>query len=91
MSNERKNDNTKTSFNDIGFQNMTCQRYVIDIINKLDHSISHYKTCETGTAQTETANRHHQSGILLPLQPETPDKIGLTYFWVKNFDKKVVG
>lgn len=72
----------------LGHHNMTGQRHV-DSINKLDHSLSYYNTCEIETAQAETENRYHQSQILLPLQPETPDNIVLIYFWVDNFGEKI--
>ena len=74
---------------ELGLHNMTGQNHIVYIINKLDHRVSYYRTCEIETAQVETANKYHQSGILLPLLPETPDDIALTYFWVDNLDKKI--
>ena len=67
----------------------TCQKQVVDIVSKLGHSISYYRTCEIEAAQAGIANKYHQSRILLPIPPETPDDIVLTYFWVDNLNKKI--
>ena len=61
---------------------MTGQQHAVDTVIKLDHSISYYSTYETETAQAESENKYHQSGILLPLLLETPDDIVLTYYHV---------
>ena len=66
----------------LGLNNMTGQQHAVDTVIKLDHSISYYSTYETETAQAESENKYHQSGILLPLLLETPDDIVLTYYHV---------
>ena len=73
----------------LGLHNMTGQKNVVDIVNKLGHSISYNRTCEIETAQAEAANRCRQSGDILQLRPETPNDIVLTYFWADNLDKKI--
>lgn len=35
--------------------NMTGKKQVVDIVNKLGHSISHYRTCEIEPAQAKIA------------------------------------
>ena len=66
----------------LGLNNMTGQQHAVDTVIKLDHSIRYYSTYEIETAEVESANKYHQSGILLPLLLETPDDIVLTYYHV---------
>ena len=74
----------------MGLHNMTGQKHVVDVVNKLGHSISYTKTCEIETAQAEAALADSQLQLtsILPLKPKSENDVVLTHFWVDNFDMK---
>ena len=73
----------------LGLHNISCQKNVVDIINKLGHCISYSLTCDIETAQAEIALEKSKQTTLLPVKPNTTHQIVLTYFWVDNFDMNI--
>lgn len=73
----------------VGLHNLTGQKKVIQITNRLGHSISYYKTCEIEHAQAQKAQILAKKSSALPLKPSTSNDFVLTTFWVDNFDMKV--
>ena len=74
----------------LGLHNMTGQRNVVEINNKLGHCISYPLTCEIETAQAQATQQNINNGNnILPVKPKTADGIVLTTFWVDNFDVKI--
>ena len=69
----------------LGLHNMTGQNNVIDIVSKLGHSISYYRTCEIEFAQAEI------SSIWDPITFTTRNTWWhcINIFWVDNLDKKI--
>ena len=66
---------------------ITEMKQIIQILNKMEHCLSHTKICEVDTAMAEsTLARAKRSNILqlLPMGHETVS----TYFWADNFDNK---
>ena len=72
----------------LGLRNITGQRKVIDIVNRLDHCLACNTTCE---AETSFAVKPQQllSSSFLPLCPINECDYLLAVFWVDNFDIKV--
>ena len=74
----------------LGLHNMTGQRNVVEINNKLGHCISYPLTCEIETAQAQATQQNINNGNnILPVKPKTADGIVLTTFWLDNFDVKI--
>ena len=69
-----------------GLHNMTGQRNIIEIVNKLGHCISYNLTCEIETAQAVRAQYLATKNNSLPIRPSTDSSTVLTVFWVDNFD-----
>ena len=67
--------------------NMTEQKNVIQILNKLGHCISYDLTCEIETSQAQVSLIEQENNSILPILPTADDDIIITYFWVDNFDK----
>ena len=67
--------------------NMTGQKKVIQILNKLGHCISYDLTCETETYEAQVSLIEQENNWILPILPTADDDIIITYFWVDNFDK----
>lgn len=70
----------------LGVHNLTGQRNVVEILNKLGHSVSYTLASDILTANAESCLEKSKLTSLLPLRPSTADEIVLTYFWVDNFD-----
>ena len=70
----------------LGLHNMTGQRNVIEVLSKFGQCISYKQTCEILKANAESVIQRSKLSSLLPINPETEQKIVLTYFWVDNFD-----
>ena len=72
----------------LGLHNLTGNKQIVEIVNKLGHGISYNLTCEIETAQAERAQMLSQSLSLLSLNPVGGETV-LTIFWVDNFDTNV--
>ena len=72
----------------LGMHNMTGQKLLIQIVNKLGHCINYPKTCQIETALAELSIRQSKELNILPILP-VAEEIIPTYFWVDNFDIKV--
>ena len=70
----------------LGLHNITGQRKVMEIVNRLGHSLTYNTTCEAETSFAAKAQQQ-LSNALLPLRPLNQDGV-LTVFWVDNFDVK---
>ena len=57
-------------------------------VNKFGHSMSFDSTCDILTGIAESAIEKSKLSSLLPLSPQTPNEVALTFFWVDNFDLK---
>ena len=66
---------------------MTGQKKVIQILNKLGHSISYDLTYENETSQEQVSLIEQKNNSILPILLTADDDIIITYFWVDNFDK----
>ena len=73
----------------LGLHNITGQRKVVEIVNRLGHCLDYNTTCEIETAQAVKSQLLSQSCSSLPLLPSDPSNYVLTVFWVDNFDVKV--
>ena len=72
----------------LGLHNMTGQRHVIDIVNRLSHYINFNTTCEIETTLAKKARVTAETLSSLQFIPTT-SKFFLTVFWVDNFYVKV--
>ena len=72
----------------LGLHNITGQRKVVEIVNRLGHCLTYNTICE---AETTFAAKAQQllSNSFLPLHPINEYDYVLTAFWVDNFDIKV--
>ena len=73
----------------LGLHNITGQRKIIEILNKLGHCLSYSLTCDIETAQAKVAQLNAESSSILPVTPETEQDTVLTFFWVDSFDINV--
>ena len=73
----------------LGLHNITGQKKVVQIVNRLGHSISYDLTCEIESDQARKAQALSLSSSMLPLQPLTDNDRVLTIFWADNFDLNV--
>ena len=62
---------------------------IVEILNKLGHSISYPLTCEILTSQAESSVEKSKMTTLLPLTPTTVNEIVLAYFLVDNLDLNI--
>ena len=73
----------------LGLHNMTGQHNVVQIANRLGHSINYNTVCEIETAQEVKSQELSTRTSVLPIVPQDDNDCVLTYFWVDNFDVKV--
>ena len=73
----------------ISLHNMTGQRKIVQIANRLGYSISYDKVLDIETAYTQKAQKTIESceHSILPLKPATTSDSVTTLFGVDNFDK----
>ena len=72
----------------LGIYNMTGQKTLVQIMNKLGHSISYNKVCKIENSLVELTIQKSEEFNVLPILPDG-EKVVLMYFWVDNFDVKV--
>lgn len=73
----------------LGLHNMTGQRKVIDILNRLGHCLDYPSTCQIESAEAIKSQKLANNHSSLPLLPIDNSQYVLTVFWVDNFDMKV--
>ncbi|XP_066933544.1 uncharacterized protein [Clytia hemisphaerica] len=71
----------------LGLHNLTGSRMVIDLLNRLGHSISYNSVCDIETAQAEAAQEAAKSTSVLPYQPSSITAL-FAHYWIDNFDIK---
>ena len=75
----------------LGLHNITGQKKVVQIVNRLGHSISYDEVLDIETAQAKRAREIIERGesSILPIIPKSDENQVSTVFWVENFDKKL--
>ena len=75
----------------LGLHNITGQKKVVQIVNRLGHSISYDEVLDIETAQAKRAREIIERGesSILPIIPKSDENQVSTVFWVDNFDKKL--
>ena len=73
----------------ISLHNMTGQRKIVQIANRLGHSISYDKVLDIETAYARKAQKTIETSehSILPLKPATMSDTVTTVFWADNFDQ----
>ena len=75
----------------LGLHNITGQKKVVQIVNRLGHSISYDEVLDIETAQAKRSRETIERGesSILPIIPKSDGNQVSTVFWVDNFDKKL--
>ena len=73
----------------INLHNMTGQRRIVQIANRLGHSILYHKVLDLETVYAQKTQKTIESSehSILPLKPATTSDSVTTFSWADNFDK----
>lgn len=69
----------------LGLHNLTGQKTVIEVLNKMGHCISYPSVCDILTAQANAMQEKFNSPNYLPVVPQN-NEVVLIHFWADNFD-----